>query len=383
MVASTVAWRRGDIFAGAVDPVVVVKGLLSLLALAIALVVVQTRGGHLRQLGTGTLWFLGIFMTVSAMGALTYGTLVTSAVLTFRLLVLGSTVFLLLRAAPALQVVGALVRSCAAIALLAAMTGVVMAGQEPRLEGGIPPAHPNELALLSSVVVVWVVARVVVERATWLEALTAVVLLGVVWATGSRTALIMLVVAVLAMTVLVRRPRAGLVVGTQCILAVGIIVVYWTGAIVSFGERAPDKGSTLESRFIAWSAARTWAESAWQAVFGGGLSVKLIPVKGQWWDQQLLDSTWVSALVQAGVLGLLVAVVWAIWVLRGVVRAPREHRVLFLGLFVFLVGRSLLESGLFDATPAFLLFVAVSVTVEGGSRSSLTDPSTPRTAAPA
>ena len=32
------------------------------------------------------------------------------------------------------------------------------------------------------------------------------------------------------------------------------------------------------------------------------------------------------------------------------------------------MGRSVLESGLFDATPEFLLFIAVSLMVEGGSR---------------
>ena len=72
--------------------------------------------------------------------------------------------------------------------------------------------------------------------------------------------------------------------------------------------------------------------------------------------------------MQTGVLGLAVAAVWIFWTFRGALLAPRPHRVLFLGLLVFLVGRSLLESGLFDATPAFVLFVAVSLLAEGASR---------------
>jgi hypothetical protein len=42
-------------------------------------------------------------------------------------------------------------------------------------------------------------------------------------------------------------------------------------------------------------------------------------------------------------------------------------RVLFLGLLVFVVGRSTVESGMFDATPAFLLLAALSALAERGS----------------
>ena len=52
---------------------------------------------------------------------------------------------------------------------------------------------------------------------------------------------------------------------------------------------------------------------------------------------------------------------------------PAQHRILFQGLLVFVVGRSVLESGLFDATPALLVLVAVSLLAEGGSRSRLRD----------
>jgi hypothetical protein len=98
------------------------------------------------------------------------------------------------------------------------------------------------------------------------------------------------------------------------------------------------------------------------------MSVKIIPVKGQYWDEQPLDSSWMSLLVQVGLVGLLVAGVWALWAVRGALLAPRAHRALFLGLLVFLLGRSVLESGLFDATPDFLAFLAASLLAEGGSR---------------
>jgi hypothetical protein len=124
---------------------------------------------------------------------------------------------------------------------------------------------------------------------------------------------------------------------------------------------------------IAWRAAGSWAPTLWQTAFGGGLSVKIIPVSGQSWAQQPLDSSWVSAFIQGGVLGSVIAVAWVLWVLHGALRAPRELRALLLPALVFLVGRSLLESGLFDATPAFLGFFAISLVVEGGSRDRLPD----------
>jgi hypothetical protein len=85
----------------------------------------------------------------------------------------------------------------------------------------------------------------------------------------------------------------------------------------------------------------------------------------------------VSLLVQTGVLGLVVSAGWVIWVLRGVLRAPRAYRALFFGLWVFFVGRSLVESGLFDATPAFLGFFALSLLVEGGTRARLREEARP------
>ncbi len=370
VVASIVTWRRGDLFTGSADPVVVLKAALSLSALGTAFVAVHLGGLPRRRLGTGTLWFVVVFLLASTMGALTNGTLFASAVVGIRVLVVALTAHLLLRAAPVQQVLTATVTWCGVIGLFAALTGLVAGDHGGRLGGGTPPSHPNELALLLGFVVVWVAARVVLQEATWTAGLTALLLLPLLWLTGSRTGLFMVVVAALVMGLLLRRAGAGLVMGGLCALALVLVVVTSTEAVVRFSERDGAGASTLESRFIAWSAASSWAVDGWREVFGGGLSVKLIPVEGQWWNQQLLDSSWVSALVQAGALGLAVAVVWVLWTLRGLLHTPRAERVLPLGLLVYVVGRSGLESGLFDATPMFLVLVIVSAAVEGRSRSS-------------
>jgi hypothetical protein len=370
LVASTVGWRRGAYFSGGLDPVVVGKGMLSLLALmgAIAL----TRSGPRHRLGTGSCWTLAVLLTCSVFGALTHGTLLAGTMVAVRVAVLGATVVLLLRTLTAAQFSTALAWACGTVGLVGAGTGLSSLASG-RLSGGLPPLSPNELALLGGIVVAHLAWRTVLGEAGWGMVAAAVLALGIIWETGSRTGLIMLVLGVLVMGLHLRRPRVGLVVSGLLIGALGVVAVVSTGALTGFAERDGAGTSTLDSRFIAWRAAGSWAASAWQQVFGGGLSVKEIPVKGQWWQTQPLDSSWVSVLVQSGVLGLLVATAWVVWALRGAWRAPRSHRALFLGLLVYLLGRSVLESGLFDATPAFLGFFAVSLLCEGASRERLTE----------
>jgi hypothetical protein len=370
MVTSSVGWRRGQYFSGSLDPVVVAKAALSLLALGLALLAAQHRPR--RRLGTGSVWILALLLAGSVFGALTYGTVLASGVVAARVVILGVTVVLLLRTMTATGFFAALSWSCAATGLVAAVTGLPTLSTG-RLAGGIPQLSPNELALLASIVLLFVGWQTVVGTARWPQAVAAVVAVGIIWESGSRTALIMLLVALAVMALHIRRPPAGLVVGALLLAAVGSAAAISTGVLTSFAERNGTGTSTLDSRFIAWRAAGSWAATLWQLAFGGGLSVKIINVQGQWWNEQPLDSSWVSALVQNGILGLLLAAAWVLWVLRGVLRAPREHRVLFLGLLIYAVGRSFLESGLFDATPAFVAFFAVSLLAEGGSRSRLTE----------
>jgi O-antigen ligase len=275
-------------------------------------------------------------------------------------------VHLLLRAAPGLQVLTSLAVACGAVAAVAAVTGLPTLA-EGRLAGGVPALSPNELSLLAGVVVLVLAWRTVLGRAGWADAVTGAAFLGVIWATESRTGLLMLLVALAVMALYLRRPPVGLVVGGLLLAPLLVVGAAATGVLTAFVTRDGDGVGTLESRFIAWRAALDLPQSAWQEVFGGGMALKVIPIKGQWWDEQPLDSSWVSLLVQAGVLGLAVGLGWVLWALRGAARTPRPVRVLFLGLLVFVVGRSTVESGMFDATPAFLLLAALSALAERGS----------------
>jgi hypothetical protein len=368
MVLGAVDWRRGAYFSGAVDPVVLAKALVAGIGLLLAFGLASGRRRY--RLGTLSVWLLTIVLGSSLWGALTSGELLSGGVMAVRVAVLGGTVFFLLRAAPALVVLRRTAWASGAIAVVASLTGLPgMTGG--RLAGGLPSMDPNALALLAGIPLVVLAWRVVLGEASWAIGLGGGYFLAVLWFTGSRTALLMLLVGVAVMALQIRRPRVGLVVGGLVLGAVGLVGAVATGFLAGFAARGGDGTSTLDSRFIAWRAAAGWAESGWQTVFGGGLNVKIIPVTGQYWKTQPLDSSWASLLVQTGLLGLLVAAAWACWVLRGALLAPYPHRVLFLGLWFFLVGRSLLESGLFDASPAFLLFLAVSLLAEGASRQRL------------
>ena len=371
VVLAAVTWRRGEYFSGSLDPVVLAKALVSLIALFLALLLAQA--GPRRRLGTGTLWWLGLLLGASVLGAVTAGNGLAGGVVAVRVAVLATTVFLLLRAAPATQVLTGIAWACGATSAVAAVTGLPTFVAEGRLAGGIPAIDPNDLALLAGIAVVALAWRLVLDELSLPALLASVFFLGVVYATGSRTGLLVLLAAVALVVVRIRRPRVELVVAALVLAASSVVAVVATGAVSGFAARGGDGSSTLDSRFIAWRASLTWADSSWQQFFGGGLSVKIIRVKGQYWDTQPLDSSWVSLLVQAGIVGLVVAGLWMLWVMRGMRRAPRAHRILFQGLLVFVIGRSVLESGLFDATPALLVLVAVSLLAEGGTRIRLRD----------
>src|SRR3712207_8830371 len=82
------------------------------------------------------------------------------------------------------------------------------------------------------------------------------------------------------------RPPVGLVVGGLLLAPLLVVGAAATGVLTAFVTRDGDGVGTLESRFIAWRAALDLPQSAWQEVFGGGMALKVIPIKGQWWDEQ-------------------------------------------------------------------------------------------------
>jgi hypothetical protein len=75
----------------------------------------------------------------------------------------------------------------------------------------------------------------------------------------------------------------------------------------------------------------------------------------------------VSALVQAGMAGLVVCVVWVLYSALTTLRSPARLRALQLTLLVYLTLRGFLESGLFDASTSFILFFTTVMVTPVGS----------------
>lgn len=80
--------------------------------------------------------------------------------------------------------------------------------------------------------------------------------------------------------------------------------------------------------------------------------------------------------MQTGLVGLTLTVLWVVVTLGSAFRTPRPWRPLWVGLVVFIGLRSLLESGLFDASTSFIVFAMVSLMSERATRTA-PDPGAP------
>ena len=371
MIAATVTWRSKVYYSGSVDPVVLGKAGLSLLALVVAWLL-RRRAVRPRAMGTRTLWFLIAFLAISTFGGWTAGEFQGSLVLSVRMLILALTVILLGRTFAPEQLVRDLLGAMLVVGLVGAISGVdgVLAG-EGRLRGTLLPFHPNEIAMLCGLPAIGLAWLIFQRKAKPHHWVLLGGLLGIVWLTGSRTGLLALILAIGVMLLQARRLPPPVVLIVVAMIPVAAYTVFGTSLFQSYFDRGGSENvATLSSRTVAWSAAFTFPKTEWIRWMGSGLVQKKIPVEGQYWDVQGLDSSWISALVQAGILGMALLGLWSLSALVSSGRSARPKRMLFTAMLLFLLIRSILESGLLDSTPAFIMFMLVSVLAEKTSRMS-------------
>lgn len=367
MIIATVSWRHKVYFTGGLDPVVLGKGALSVLALGLAWTARQ-RCAHPRPMGSRYVWLLLAYLSVSVFGAWSTGELVPTAILAVRLVILATTVIFLIRSYSPETVLRALFTAMLVVALVGTASGVATVASG-RLEGGIPPLNPNEIAMLLGPPAIGILWLILTGRSKAYHGVLLAALMGIIWLTGSRTALMALVVAMALMVTQVRQMKPAVAVLLAFAVGGVIYLAMATNLITDFFARGGDSNiTTLSSRTIAWSAAFTFPETEWVRYMGAGIATKRIPVQGQYWDDQLLDSSWVSALVQVGYVGVLILGIWCISALIASARCAREPRMLLMSVLVLLIIRSTLESGLIDSTPAFITFVTVSLLVDKTTR---------------
>jgi len=356
LVVSVVAWRKGVYYSGGADSVVLGKAAMGLVALALT-VTAPPRGASWAQLRAGLVPWFGLYLTLASIGALLHGSGPPSLVLAVRVGLLAGTLVLLFRRYPRHQVLSALTSAMLVLAGVGSVTGIGSLASEGRLYGGIPPLNANEIALLVSVPLVCLAWRAVHRVATTREVLAMPALIGIVVLTGTRTGLAALLLAITL--VVVMAPRIPLPV--FCLGAVSLpamlYVVLFTPLFDTYATRGDPQGVlTLNSRTVAWKAAIDYPDTLTERLFGVGLSVKTIPVSAQYRTEQVLDSTWMSALVQTGVLGVAVlGLLVVVTLLRALNLAP-PYRSLVVAVLLMLLIVSFLESGLFDSAVAFIAF---------------------------
>lgn len=359
LIIATIPWRRDVYFDGGLDSVVIAKGIISLVALALAL---HLAGGASRLLGVAAtpVVLLVAYLSVTVIGGFGNGALVASLIVAVRVMILLVTCALLLARYTVDEALRALVHVFAVIAAAAAASGLPSISTG-RLQGSIPPIKSNELALLAAVPFIYVFARLLRNDERPRHLVLGAFCAGVVLATGSRSALAALFVALIVMltrATALSRPSFALVTMLGPLAA---FVLFGTDLMASVFLRGGERGvTTLSNRTIAWDAALTSEHDPWETWFGAGLAQKKIPVPGQWWNTQLLDSSWISAIVQGGYLGFAIVVILYGMTLGRALTAPLDLGSVWLGLTLFIGARAVLESGLFDASTAFIVFAIVA-----------------------
>lgn len=363
-VLALLAWRSGDYYSGGIDPVVAAKGVLSLVALGIAFWLWSSRP-KVNVLGLPSVTLVAIYLIVSVFGAWANGGISGSLVIAVRVAIIQATVMFVVSCTPVRQVLQTFFGALAGIGICLAATGVRTFVEKGRLSGGFMSVSPNELALLlglPTLALVWCL----LEGYGSVPAVALLIPLGgFTIMTGSRTGLIGLVAGLALLLLLARQLRLGAVVSGLVAIPVAFYLMAFSPWLSNYFERSGQgRITTLNSRTIAWTSAFSSPKGWWEEWFGSGLAVKTVSVTGTYWDTQVLDSSWVSAYVQAGWLGILILALWAVTVTVGAVMTARPARSLLVAGVVYLLIRSTLGNGLIDAHILFLMMFVMATVAE-------------------
>lgn len=359
VVAASIPWRTDTFYEGGADPVVIAKAGLSLVALGIS-AWAAFRAPHRYPLPATPVLLLLVYVAVTLVGGLANDAIVPSAVVAVRVAILAAAVCLLAVTTPAFQLFRALIQVLGISVALSALSG--MPSYSGRLSGVMPPMVHNLLAMLTCIVAIWLLSKILTGKDTFWELFGLGGCLLVIFLTGSRTSLGAFAAAAAAMVLRMTALRMRTVALIALSLPVVTFIVLGTNLLQEVLTRGgnEDVGS-LSNRTIAWNAAFSMERDGWQTWFGQGLAQKKISVPGQWWDTQMLDSSWVSALVQGGYLGTAVVILLATITLLRALFGPRQDGPLWFGLAFYLVFTGFLESGLFDGTVQFMVFLVAAL----------------------
>ena len=368
VLVSVAPWRQGVFFDGGIDAVVLGKAATGVLALCLAWL--QLSSTKTRQrVGARSIAILTFFVALSTVGAFAAGELTSALVLSVRVMLLAVTVLLIVGAFPPRVALQSLLGAMALLAIASSVSGIesLLAGE--RLTGALPLLHANQIAILCGLPLMGLAYQLVHEHARPWQVATTILLVGILLATGSRTSLVAFLVGFALVVLHAKRFKPS----TIAMLALSIPAVFalfmFTDTftqIIDRGEGAA-KITTLNSRTIAWEAVLTTPNDTWERWIGAGLAIKEVPVVGQFWDEQVLDSSWISALAQAGIIGVAALAVWVLLTFWRSSRTP-SLRSMTTPVLVFIGILSFLENGLIESSTMFIAFFVVSLLVEPASQ---------------
>ncbi|GAA1345317.1 O-antigen ligase family protein [Arthrobacter roseus] len=363
IVASLVSWRQGVFYDGGADLVVIAKAACQMTALYLA-VRALLRSPVRQPMGGAVLLLIGAIIAISCVGALAAGDTGASWVLSVRVVLLTLTTAALIRTYPADLVIRALLTIMGGIGLLSATSGIGEWAAGGRLAGVVPPLSPNAIAMLCALPALACLHSILLGRMRLRTTVAFALLTLILLATGSRTALAATLVASLMVFLHMRRLKVSVAVWLITLAPVLFAVLMFSNVVQDLAIRQDGASiSTLNSRTIAWSAVLNTPGDTWQWWIGAGLAVKTVAVKGQYWEEQVLDSSWISMLAQSGALGAsLLVLLCLLVVLRSL--GARDLRSLTTPILVFVLARSVLENGLIGDNVMFVVFLTVALAVE-------------------
>jgi hypothetical protein len=370
VTVSLLSWRNDVYYSGGLDPVVLAKSLLSVVAFVLAYALWQG-GDRTLRVGVRTCVIVFVYLSATVLGGWASGVLLGSIVTAIRVAIVAATVVLLVMSVPANKLVRSLAYAMTVVALATCFPGLPSALAGVRLAGHLLPLNPNQLAMMFGFHLILVTWQSMTSSPTprWIAGFLA--LTGLIWLTGSRTGLAAALLGVAVVIMLSQRVPVASFIGVVLAIPAAFYVALGTGVLAKFVGRgaASTNVTTFNSRTIAWKAAFSAHQDIWGELFGRGLTAKTVAVSGTYWNTQVLDSSWVSAFVQGGWVGLVLLGFWALLALWGVAHIPQPARPFWVALWLYCILWSITASGLLDAYVLFILMVTVSLAGERPMRS--------------
>ncbi|GFM17029.1 uncharacterized protein PO1_contig-013-3 [Mycobacterium sp. PO1] len=302
-----------------------------------------------------------LYLVVSITGALLSGEFGPSAALALRVGAIGLVILLLVELVGPMDLIRVVASVMTITTIFIAATGTFSAyPYYGRLSGSFPPLGPNEIAFMASIPLIYFTWQLLHVNRTWVVYVAVSVLGIIIMLTQSRTASALILVVLVFLVLRGRQDQRSKLVMVSVLSIVVILLLYSSQLIESYSTRGGDSPiDAAGSRTIAWGAVLDSMRSLAETLFGEGLSARFVSVSGQYWDQQIFDSSWFSAFVQAGWVGVSVALALVFFAVVQVMKNPRPRRDLWLGLLFFVIVRSVLESGLIDASSSYVIFMIV------------------------